>query len=77
MKTLKELCTEYSFQHENEYFEMLLNTWYNGQFTSLRRLFNDMDNSGKKIFLTWVQFAELLPKDIKNITLFFINELLK
>ena len=77
MKNLKTLIQDYNFDHSNTYFEMIINSYFNGQMSQAKEQFNDMDNIGKKEFMSYVMFMDLLPKDVKNITLLFINEILK
>ncbi len=77
MKALKQLIQDYNFDHCNTYFEMVINSYFNGQMSQAKEQFNEMNNSGKKEFFSYVMFMDLLPKDIKNITLLFINEILK
>jgi hypothetical protein len=76
MKTLKVLTLEYNFDHQINYFEMIIDSYFNGNMSQCRELFNDMDNAGKREFMSYVMFTDLLPKDVKNITLFFINTIL-
>ena len=77
MKTMKTLIIDYNFDHQINYFEMVIDSYFNGQMSQAKELFNDMDNPGKYEFLSYVAFMDLLPKDVKNITLFFIKEMLK
>jgi hypothetical protein len=76
MKTLQILIKEYYFDHQDNYFEMIMNSWFNGQYRQAKEQFNEMDNNGKREFFSFIAFASLLPKDIQNLNLFFINEIL-
>jgi hypothetical protein len=77
MKTMKQLVKDYDFDHQINYYDMVIDSFFNGQMSQCKDQFNEMDNSGKKEFMSYIAFMDLLPKDIKNMTLFFINEILK
>lgn len=52
-KKLITLAREMEKETESEYFDYLIETYFNGQFSQCRRLFDEMKNSDKKDFVKY------------------------
>jgi len=63
MKTLLSLAKKLDFTSESEYFEYIIQSYYNGQLTQARELFIKMAKQDKKTFLN--DIPEYLPGDIE------------
>lgn len=54
MKKLTTLAKELEFKTENEYFDYMIASHINGNFTQCRELFNAMKKEDKKKFIVYV-----------------------
>ena len=68
-KKLITLAKELDFTTETEYFDYLIESYINGQFTQCRNLFNAMKKEDKKEFIKYVDNS-YTEKDIKD---FYFN----
>jgi len=68
-KKLITLAKELDFTTETEYFDYLIESHINGQFTQCRNLFNTMKKEDKKEFIKYVDNS-YTEKDIKD---FYFN----
>jgi len=68
-KKLITLAKELDFTTETEYFDYLIESYINGQFTQCRNLFNAMKKEDKKGFIKYVDNS-YTEKDIKD---FYFN----
>jgi len=57
-KKLITLAKELDFTTEQEYFDYLIDTRLNGQFSACKRLFEEMSKKDKKYFLYYIQASE-------------------
>ena len=68
-KKLITLAKELDFTTESEYFDYMIDTHINGQFTQCRNLFNDMSRANQKAFITYADNS-LSDKKIRD---FYFN----
>jgi hypothetical protein len=54
-KKLITLAKELDFTTEQQYFEYMIDTHINGQFSQCRNLFNEMSMADKKDFLLYMR----------------------
>jgi len=59
------LAKELEFNTENEYFDYMIDSHVNGNFTQCRNLFNAMKKEDRKIFIMYISDREEL-KAIRN-----------
>ncbi len=57
-KKLITLAREMERETESEYFDYMVDTYFNGQFSQCRRLFNEMKKSDQKAFVTYCKDNE-------------------
>lgn len=53
-KKLITLAKELDFEFDYEYFDYMIETYINGQFSSCRTLFNDMKKEDQKMFIKYM-----------------------
>ncbi len=53
-KKLITLAKELDFTTEQEYFDYMIDTHINGQFTQCRNLFNEMSRTNQKEFIIYL-----------------------
>lgn len=54
-KKLITLAKELDFTTEKEYFDYMIDTHINGQFTQCRNLFNEMSRPNQKQFILYIE----------------------
>ena len=70
-KSLKRLAKELEFTNEYEYFDYMVESYYNGNFSQCRNLFNDMKRIDQKTFISYMTLQKVDDK----IIIFYLNAL--
>jgi hypothetical protein len=69
MKNIKTLAKELDFNTQDQYFEYLIESHINGNFSQCKRLFLEMKRVNRKEFITYLSDSE----GLKNIRDFYFN----
>jgi hypothetical protein len=54
MKQLKTLLKELEFTQGAEYFDYMIESWYNGQYSQCEQLFTSMTNKDRTLFIIYL-----------------------
>lgn len=64
------LAKKLDFTTETEYFDYCINSWFNGQFSQCKNLFNSMKSDGKKELLNYISGCYDYQHEVYN---FYFN----
>lgn len=77
MKNLKTLCKEFELNNSDDYFELIINSYHNGNITNSKELFSNMRKADKKEFFFYLLYCGINQTELKKMTFIFIAEILK
>jgi hypothetical protein len=55
MRKLITLAKSLDFKTEADYYDYCINSWFNGNFSQCKKLFNNMSKIDKKGLITYIQ----------------------
>ena len=61
-KKLSTLVKELEFEFEYQYYDYLIDSYMNGNFTSCRRLFSEMKKDDQKVFIKYCDGLNYVDK---------------